>query len=45
MSEDRGPYKQLADLLVETVHKIGKGAEKKIDGGITVTHQKAPSKT
>ena len=36
---------QLADLLVETVHKIGKGAEKKIDGGLAAALQKAPGKT
>ena len=35
---------QRADLLVETVHKICKGAAKKIDGGIAAAHQKAPGK-
>ncbi len=36
---------QLVDLLVETVHKIGKGAEHKIDGSLAAALQKAPGKT
>lgn len=34
----------LVDLLVETVHKIGKKAEKRIDEGLSDVLQKAPSK-
>ena len=34
----------LADLLVETVHKMGKKAEKRIDMGLDEALQKAPSK-
>ena len=34
----------LVDLLVETVHKMGKKAEKRIDEGIGAALQKAPSK-
>lgn len=34
----------LVDLLVETVHKMGKKAEKRIDEGIGAVLQKAPSK-
>jgi TnpA family transposase len=35
---------QLVDLLVEIVHKMGKGAEKKIDVGLEDALQKAPGK-
>ncbi len=34
----------LVDLLVETVHKMGKRAEKRIDKGLSDALQKAPSK-
>lgn len=34
----------LVDLLVETVHKMGKKAEKRIDEGLSDVLQKAPSK-
>ncbi len=34
----------LVDLLVETVHKMGKKAERRIDEGLSNTLQKAPSK-
>lgn len=34
----------LADLLIETVHKMGKKAEKRLDTGLGEALQKAPSK-
>ncbi|MGE0917446.1 Tn3 family transposase [Trichlorobacter lovleyi] len=34
----------LVDLLIETVHKMGKKAEKRIDSGLAEVLQKAPSK-